>query len=140
MTPEKPDPLRPEVRRAMEESWKQDEAAYRYLAEVEPELPVQPVRIDADGHLLTPEGEPIVRPTLPPDGVLKGIADVEAGRVRPLGDILAMTPEEREAQRVSFAYGQLAFGDPTVTKEDVERAAEKMRRDADARDTKGGQG
>jgi hypothetical protein len=36
------------------------------------------------------------------------------------------TPEQIEAQRRSFAYGNLAIDDPTVTREDVDRAAERL--------------
>ena len=35
-----------------------------------------------------------------------------------------MTPEEQEAQRRSFAYGNLHFEDPTVTREMIDEAAE----------------
>lgn len=35
-----------------------------------------------------------------------------------------MTPAEREAQRRDFAYGNLHFEDPTVTREMIDEAAE----------------
>jgi hypothetical protein len=38
-----------------------------------------------------------------------------------------MTPEERREQRISFAYGNLAIDDPTVTKEHVREADRLMR-------------
>lgn len=37
-----------------------------------------------------------------------------------------MTPAERAEQRVSWAYGQLAIEDPTVTKDSVRQAADEM--------------
>jgi hypothetical protein len=36
-----------------------------------------------------------------------------------------MTADEREAQRRSFAYGNMAF-DADITREDIDRAAEEM--------------
>ena len=36
-----------------------------------------------------------------------------------------MTPEEREAQRRSFAYGNAKGSNPAVTREMVDRAAEE---------------
>jgi hypothetical protein len=47
-----------------------------------------------------------------------------------LGTILRslpeMTPEEKEEQRRSFAYGNLAIDRPDVTREDIDRAAERL--------------
>lgn len=37
-----------------------------------------------------------------------------------------MTPEERRAQRISFAYGNAALDNPSVTREMVEKAAEEL--------------
>lgn len=37
-----------------------------------------------------------------------------------------MPPEEREAQRRSFAYGNSRFENPLITREMVDRAAEKV--------------
>ena len=39
---------------------------------------------------------------------------------------LVVTPEDMEAQRRSFAYGNVALDVPGVTREDVDRAAERM--------------
>jgi hypothetical protein len=38
----------------------------------------------------------------------------------------AMTDEEKEAQRRSFAYGNLAIENPDITREDIDRAAERL--------------
>lgn len=40
-----------------------------------------------------------------------------------------MTPEEKEAQRRSFAYGNLQLSGIPVTREDIDRAAEKLDRE-----------
>jgi hypothetical protein len=49
---------------------------------------------------------------------LKALIEV-AKRVTP-------TPQEREEQRRSFAYGNTAFENPTITREMVDRQAEKL--------------
>ena len=38
-----------------------------------------------------------------------------------------MTPEAKARQRISFAYGNANISNPNVTREMVERAAEKMK-------------
>lgn len=38
----------------------------------------------------------------------------------------AMSPDEREAQRRSFAYGNTHFENPLITREMVDRAAERL--------------
>ena len=38
-----------------------------------------------------------------------------------------MTPAEREAQRISFAFGNLKIEDASVTRSSIERAAARMR-------------
>ena len=38
-----------------------------------------------------------------------------------------MTPEELREQRISFAFGNAAIDDPTVTKEQVREADRRMR-------------
>lgn len=38
-----------------------------------------------------------------------------------------MTPEAKACQRISFAYGNANISNPNVTREMVERAAEKMK-------------
>ncbi|HEV7368268.1 hypothetical protein [Arenibaculum sp.] len=38
-----------------------------------------------------------------------------------------MTPEQEESQRRSFAYGNVAFENPLVTREMIDRAAETLR-------------
>ena len=37
-----------------------------------------------------------------------------------------MTPEEREEQRRSFAYGNAALSNPNITREMVDDAAERL--------------
>lgn len=37
-----------------------------------------------------------------------------------------MSPEEREEQRRSFAYGNAHLHDPSVTREDIDLAADKL--------------
>jgi hypothetical protein len=49
---------------------------------------------------------------------LKALIEV-AKRVTP-------TPQEREDQRRSFAYGNTAFENPRITREMVDRQAEKL--------------
>lgn len=41
---------------------------------------------------------------------------------------IVMTPEELEAQRRSFAYGNLKIDKPSVTREDIDRAVEELER------------
>lgn len=41
------------------------------------------------------------------------------------------TPEHREMQRRSFAYGNTAFENDRITREMVDRQAEKLAREAD---------
>jgi hypothetical protein len=41
------------------------------------------------------------------------------------------TPEHREEQRRSFAYGNTAFENDRITREMVDREAEKLAREAD---------
>lgn len=38
-----------------------------------------------------------------------------------------VTEEELREQRISFAYGNLALRDPSVTKDDIRRAAQRIR-------------
>lgn len=40
------------------------------------------------------------------------------------------TPEEREAQRRSFAYGNTAFENSRITRDMIDREAEKLAKDA----------
>jgi hypothetical protein len=40
------------------------------------------------------------------------------------------TDEQREAQRRSFAYGNTHFENESITREDVDRAAEELAREA----------
>ncbi len=42
------------------------------------------------------------------------------------------SPEHREAQRRSFAYGNAAFENDLVTREMIDREAEKLAREEDA--------
>jgi len=37
-----------------------------------------------------------------------------------------MSPEEKEAQRRSFAFGNTAFENPLITREMIDREAEKL--------------
>lgn len=46
------------------------------------------------------------------------------------------TPEHREEQRRSFAYGNTAFENGRITREMVNREAEKLAREADDRSRK----
>jgi len=39
---------------------------------------------------------------------------------------IVMTPEQEEEQRRSFAFGNLHFEDPTVTREMIDAAAETL--------------
>jgi hypothetical protein len=55
----------------------------------------RPVRVEPDGRLFELTGEQIVFPGLEPEKIRAGLEDVEAGRTRPLEDILA----ERKAKR-----------------------------------------
>jgi hypothetical protein len=54
-----------------------------------PQAETRPVRIDADGRIFEMSGEPLEIPGLAPEDVLEAIADVAAGRVRPLKEIVA---------------------------------------------------
>ncbi len=49
----------------------------------------RPVRVDSVGRIFELTGEQIVMPGLEPEAVLEGLADFEAGRYRPLEEILA---------------------------------------------------
>jgi hypothetical protein len=44
-----------------------------------------------------------------------------------------VTPEHREEQRRSFAYGNTAFENELITREMVDRQAEKLAREGDDR-------
>jgi hypothetical protein len=46
------------------------------------------------------------------------------------------TPEHREQQRRSFAYGNTAFENDRITREMVDKQAEKLARDSDDLDRK----
>ena len=39
---------------------------------------------------------------------------------------MVVTDEDKEAQRRSFAYGNVALDDPRITREDIDKAAERM--------------
>jgi hypothetical protein len=39
---------------------------------------------------------------------------------------VTMSPEEKEAQRRSFAFGNTAFENPLITREMIDREAEKL--------------
>lgn len=41
--------------------------------------------------------------------------------------LATMSPEDREAQRRSFAYGNTHFENPDITREMVDREAEKLK-------------
>ncbi len=43
-----------------------------------------------------------------------------------------MTPQEREEQRISFAYGNTHFENEAITRSDVEQAAQMLRQLKDA--------
>lgn len=42
---------------------------------------------------------------------------------------VVMTPTEREEQRRSFAYGNVAIDVPSVTRADIDRAAEQLEKE-----------
>jgi hypothetical protein len=42
-----------------------------------------------------------------------------------------LTPEQREQQRRSFAYGNAAFENELITREMIDREAEKLSREGD---------
>ncbi len=42
-----------------------------------------------------------------------------------------MSPEEKEAQRRSFAYGNTHLSNPNITRETVDRAAERLKGEAE---------
>jgi hypothetical protein len=46
------------------------------------------------------------------------------------------TPEQREVQRRSFAFGNTAFENDRITREMVDRQAEQLAREQDERDRK----
>jgi hypothetical protein len=46
------------------------------------------------------------------------------------------TPEQREKQRRSFAFGNTAFENDLITREMVDRQADKLAREADERGRK----
>jgi hypothetical protein len=46
------------------------------------------------------------------------------------------TPEQREKQRRSFAFGNTAFENKLITREMVDRQADKLAREADERGRK----
>jgi hypothetical protein len=50
---------------------------------------IRPVRVDEKGRIFEMSGEQLEVPGLSPEDVLEGIADVKAGRVRPLKEIVA---------------------------------------------------
>lgn len=50
--------------------------------------------------------------------------DRELKRLLEQASQIRMTPEQQEEQRRSFAYGNLHFEDPTVTREMIDDAAE----------------
>ena len=54
-------------------------------------------------------------------------AEVLSERARRYGEL---TPEAKARQRISFAYGNANASNPNVTREMVERAAEKMKEEA----------
>jgi len=43
--------------------------------------------------------------------------------------MVSMTAEEKEAQRRSFAYGNTNIENPRITKDVIDREAEKLRRE-----------
>lgn len=57
---------------------------------------ITPVTVDAQGRIWRPDGTQVVCPGLEPANILAGLRDVEAGRVRPLAEIIA----ERDRKRV----------------------------------------
>ncbi|PJE51181.1 MAG: hypothetical protein COV29_02820 [Candidatus Yanofskybacteria bacterium CG10_big_fil_rev_8_21_14_0_10_36_16] len=41
---------------------------------------------------------------------------------------IKMSKEDKERQRISFAYGNLKIKNPNTTREDIEKAAQKIRK------------
>lgn len=66
----------------------------------------------------TPEILRILKSQKPPQTFLDNLIE-EARKKR-------MTEQEKHEQRVSFAYGNAAIDDPTITKEDIEAAARRL--------------
>ncbi|NJK88110.1 MAG: hypothetical protein HC923_01095 [Myxococcales bacterium] len=60
----------------------------------------------------------VIRTDLPVSPELKALLDAARGHV--------MTPAERREQAISFAYGNLALHDPSVKREDIERAYNEL--------------
>jgi len=56
---------------------------------------------------------------------IQKLIDAAKGRV--------FTPEDREAQRRSFAYGNTRIENPRITRQTVEQEAEKLKAQAKAR-------
>ena len=59
--------------------------------------------------------------------------NAELERLIEVAKRITPTPEEREAQRRSFAYGNAAYENPRITREMIDREAEKLAADAKRR-------
>jgi hypothetical protein len=75
--------------------------------------------------------------TTPEDGELHSCGKCNAlffysqenGKWAQLPSLKPMTPEDREAQRRSFAFGNISLSNPAVTRELVDRVADEMQRE-----------
>ncbi len=59
--------------------------------------------------------------------VVKAIEDMTVEEMVAVLREIDMTPEEIEAQRIDFAYGNVRLSNPNVTREDVMEAARRLR-------------
>jgi len=57
------------------------------------------------------------------------MSEDELARLMDLAKKATVTPEQREAQRQSFAYGNTHFENDAITRETVARAAEELASD-----------
>jgi hypothetical protein len=53
------------------------------------DAPSRPVRVDSAGRIFEMSGDPLVMDGLEPEAILEGLADIEAGRMVPLVQIIA---------------------------------------------------
>jgi hypothetical protein len=62
-----------------------------------------------------------------------GVMNAELERLIEVAKRITPTPEHREEQRRSFAYGNTAFENPRITREMIDRQAEKLAADGKRR-------
>jgi hypothetical protein len=61
------------------------------------------------------------------------VMNAELERLIEVAKRITPTPEHREEQRRSFAYGNTAFENPRITREMIDRQAEKLAADGKRR-------